>query len=134
MINLLKTKGGVEEISDFMNMEDDLRSKLVPVSDDQMAKLANVCNRYPLVELKFETDRATAGDPIGTYEVDEPVQLLVTLTREEDEDDEEALQVFNKPVYAQFFPEKKNEEWWVVVGHQPTGKLLAIKKISNFKA
>ena len=37
-------------------------------------------------------------------------------------------------MYAQFFPEKKNEEWWVVVGHTKTGRLLGIKKITNFKA
>ena len=55
---------------------------------------------------------------MGTYEVDEPVELLVTLCRDdEDEEDQEALEVFNRPVYAQFYPEKKSEEWWVVIGH-----------------
>ena len=34
MVDQLKKKAGVEEISDFMNMEDDVRNKLVPVSDD----------------------------------------------------------------------------------------------------
>ena len=34
LVHQLKTKAQVEEISDFMNMEDDIRQKLVPVSDD----------------------------------------------------------------------------------------------------
>jgi len=36
-------------------------------------------------------------------------------------------------VFAQYYPHKKFEEWWVVVGHTHSGKLLAIKKISNFR-
>ena len=49
-----------------MNMEDDLRAKLLPVSDDQMARLANVCNRYPMVEIQYQTERGTSEkDPVG---------------------------------------------------------------------
>ena len=70
-----------------------------------MAKLANVCNRYPIVEIKYQTERGTEADPVGAYALDEPVELIVTLVRddaEEDGDDvdQEALQVFNSPVYA----------------------------------
>lgn len=56
-----------------------------------MAKIANVCNRYPMVEIKYETERATKDDPVGAYELDSDVDLLVTLQRDEDEDDKEAL-------------------------------------------
>lgn len=49
LIDTLKTKAQVEEISDFMNMDDELREKLVQVSNDQMERLASVCNRYPIV-------------------------------------------------------------------------------------
>ena len=48
----------VEDISDFMNMEADERNALVQVSEEQMERLANVCNRYPVVELSFKTDKA----------------------------------------------------------------------------
>ena len=41
----------VNDIADFMNMEDDVREKYVPLGQDKMAKLAAVCNRYPNVEL-----------------------------------------------------------------------------------
>ena len=86
-----------------------------------------------MVEIKYETERGTESDPVGEYALEETVELLVTLQRDED-DDPEALEVFNRPVFAQYYPEKKSEEWWVVVGHSQTGKLLAIKKITNFKA
>ena len=85
-----------------MNMDDDIRNGIMGVSEEQMAKLANVCNRYPMVEIKYETERGEGeANPVGTYEVDEPVELLVTLCRDdEDEEDQEALEVFNRPVYA----------------------------------
>ena len=88
LVETLKQKAGVEEISDFMNMEDDQRNELVPVSEDQMARLANVCNRYPLVEIQFQTQKATdEDDPIGSFSLDEKIDLTVTVMREEDEDD-----------------------------------------------
>ena len=119
-----------------MNMEDDVRNELIQVSEEQMERLANVCNRCPVVELSYETDKADerSGDRIGIYEPDETINLTVTVTRDEEEDDEEALELFNQPVFAQYFPEKKSEEWWVVIGHSKSGKLLDIKKITSFKA
>ena len=79
-----------------------------------MARLANVCNRYPIIEIQYQTERGSEADPIGAYSLDEPIQLVVTLMRDdvEDEDgegvDEEALKVFNRPVYAQYYPAKKS--------------------------
>ena len=61
----LKQKAGVEEISDFMNMEDEVREKLVKVSEKEMEELANVCNRYPMVELRYEADKMPDGDKKG---------------------------------------------------------------------
>ena len=89
-----------------------------------MEKLANICNRYPIAEIKCTTDNET-------YSLGEQVSLTVTVLR--DEEDADSLSVFKTPVFAQFFPNKKYEEWWVVVGNSLTGKLLAIKKITNFR-
>ena len=49
-------KANVEDIFDFMNMDDSLRSKLVKVTQSQMASLAEVCNRYPNIEFEFALD------------------------------------------------------------------------------
>ena len=43
------------DIADFMNMEDEDREKLVPLSEEQMADLASVCNRYPNLELVLDS-------------------------------------------------------------------------------
>ena len=79
-----------------------------------MARLANVCNRVPLVEVDCKLGESANGD--NCYEINEQVKLTVKISRDED-DDEEALEVFKTPAFAQFFPNKKFEEWWVVVGH-----------------
>jgi pre-mRNA-splicing helicase BRR2 len=97
-----------------------------------MEKLAAVCNRYPIVEIKCNTEKAAGKDPIGTYSMGERVELLVTIMRE-DEADEESFDAFKSPAFAQYFPQRKFEEWWVVVGNTRTGKLLAIKKVTNFR-
>jgi hypothetical protein len=34
------------------------------------------------------------------------------LSREDDDD----YEVFNEPVFAQFYPKRRFEEWWLVVG------------------
>lgn len=112
---LLKVQ--VKDISDFLNMDDEVREKILQIPDAQMQQLAEVCNRYPIVELDYSQ---TAAD-----------ELDVTLTRADD--DEESLAAFDQPIYAQYFPVAKHEEWWVVVGHPKTGKLLAIKKVIGFR-
>jgi pre-mRNA-splicing helicase BRR2 len=42
--------------------------------------------------------------------------------------------VFADPVYAQYYPGQKEEQWWIVVGRPKINKLLSIKKVTNFKA
>jgi hypothetical protein len=51
-----------------------------------MEKLAGVCNRYPVVEMNYTTDKKV-------YSIDEQVLLDVTIKRAED--DEESLAVFD---------------------------------------
>lgn len=41
----------MEDIADFMNMEDEDRVKLVPLPEQTMQEVAEVCNRYPNLEL-----------------------------------------------------------------------------------
>ena len=48
-------KAKVEDVVDFMNMDDDLREKILKFNEKEMAKLANVCSRYPNVEMEFST-------------------------------------------------------------------------------
>ena len=73
-----------------------------------MAHLASVCNRYPSLELSVKTDK-------DAYSNEEIAELEVTMERADVEDEDE-LKVFAKPVFAQFYPVEKEEQWWVVVG------------------
>ena len=69
-----------------MNMDDDLRQKILKIEDDEMAKLASVCNRFPAVEMSFTLNKKA-------YQVDDQVVVDVLLSRAED--DEESLAVFD---------------------------------------
>lgn len=106
---------GVETIFDVMEMEDNERAKLLQLSSAEMADVARFCNRYPNVEFAYEVKnerRLRAGKPIV---------VEVTLQREED---------VAGPVLAPFFPQKREEGWWVVIGDPKTNTLLSIKRVS----
>jgi pre-mRNA-splicing helicase BRR2 len=62
----------------------------------------------------------------GELTASAPITVSVTLERELDEGDIER-QDFT--VMAPFFPMKKTENWWVVIGETSTRQLLSIKKI-----
>ena len=48
-------KAKVEDIVDFMNMDDDVRQKILKLNEREMNKLASVCSRYPYVEMDIKT-------------------------------------------------------------------------------
>ena len=72
-------KVSVKDISDFLNMDDEVREKILQIPDSQMQQLAEVCNRYPIVELDYSQ----------TIDSDNNCVLDVKLTRADD--DEESL-------------------------------------------
>ncbi|KAJ3311396.1 DEIH-box ATPase [Blyttiomyces sp. JEL0837] len=140
---------GVSTVDDLLEMEDVQREKALQVDAKSMSEIASYCNRYPNVELNFdvEADDVKKGDSIV---------VKVTLERaadeddedDEEEDDEDAMEVDGKgkggkkkggdekkkaavevgPVIAPYFPGRKDEAWWVVVGHKGSNALLAIKR------
>lgn len=112
----------VLDIADFMNMEDETREKFVSLPEDKMMKLASVCNRYPNLELVIE------GQEDG--------EITLTARRDIDEADFETkeeyleeLKTFTAPVNAPYYPNRKEENWWLVIG--AANKILGIKKITT---
>ncbi|CAB3262336.1 unnamed protein product [Arctia plantaginis] len=106
---------GVETVFDVMELEDNARAKLLQLTPTEMADVARFCNRYPNVELTYEVKnerRLRAGKPIV---------VEVSLEREDD---------IVGPVIAPFFPQKREEGWWVVIGDPKTNTLLSIKRVS----
>jgi pre-mRNA-splicing helicase BRR2 len=96
--------------------------KKLGLSQAQLAQAANFTNnKYPSIELDFELedpDNITAGAP---------AYIKIKIEREVDED--EAVEI-DTTVHAPFYPVKKMENWWLVVGEENTKTLLAIKRVT----
>lgn len=95
--------------------------KRLNLSQKQLAEAANFTNdKYPDLELEhevLEADEIQAG---------EPAYLNIKITRNVDEEDGD----FDPTVHAPFYPGKKTENWWLVVGDDKTKNLLAIKRVT----
>merc|ERR1719330_2212904 len=106
---------GVESVFDIMEMEDEDRNKLLQLTDMQMADVARFCNRYPNIELNYEVldkESLASGSPVN----------IETKLEREDE--------MTGPVIAPFFPTKREEGWWVVIGDPKSNTLLSIKRLT----
>lgn len=104
-----------DENADYKNLV-----KRLGLSQNQLAEAANFTNdKYPDLELEHEVvdaDEIRAG---------EPAYLSIKITRNVEEDDE-----FDSIVHAPFYPTKKMENWWLVVGDDKSRSLLAIKRVT----
>jgi len=81
---------GVETVFDIMELEDDDRTKLLQLTDAQMADVARFCNRYPNIEMSYEVqdkDRIHSGSSVN---------VIVQLEREDE---------VTGPVIAPFYPQ-----------------------------
>ncbi|XP_046658562.1 putative U5 small nuclear ribonucleoprotein 200 kDa helicase [Homalodisca vitripennis] len=109
------TDKGVETVFDMMELEDQDRIKLLQLSEAQMTDVARFCNRYPNIELSYEVqnkDRISSGSSVN---------VVVSLEREDE---------VTGPVIAPFFPQKREEGWWVVIGDPKANSLLSIKRLT----
>jgi len=105
----------VDTVFDLMELDDEDRIKLLQLSDAQMADVARFCNRYPNIELHYEIqdkDRIKSGTSVN---------VTVSLEREDE---------VTGPVIAPFFPQKREEGWWVVIGDPKNNSLLSIKRLT----
>ncbi|KAH0437006.1 pre-mRNA splicing helicase [Colletotrichum camelliae] len=117
----------IKDIFDFMEAmnpeENPDYAKLIKrlgLSQNQLAQAAAFTNdKYPDIELEHsildEED----------IRANEPAYLSVQIQRNVDEDEE-----FDPSVHAPFYPAKKLENWWLVVGEEGTKNLLAIKRVT----
>ncbi|KAG0354547.1 DEIH-box ATPase [Podila minutissima] len=115
MIKRCEAKGA-ESVFDILELEDQDREEALRVDDRKMRAIADFVNRYPSIEVAYnveDEDEIKAGQPVVVH-----VQL-------EREGDEELTSV-----PAPFFPAKKDEGWWIVVGDPATKTLLSIKRVT----
>ncbi len=105
----------VATVFDVMELEDEDRDQLLQMSEAQMVDVARFCNRYPNIELKYDVlDK-------GSLRSGENVVVDVRLEREDE---------VTGPVVAPFFPTKREEGWWVVIGDHRSNTLLSIKRLT----
>ena len=105
----------IESVFDIMELEDADRDKLLSFDDDKMADIARFCNRYPNIELNYDVidkDRLSAGNVVN---------VEVRLEREDE---------VTGPVISPYFPTKREEGWWVVIGDSKSNTLLSIKRLT----
>ncbi|KAH6709629.1 Sec63 Brl domain-containing protein [Leptodontidium sp. MPI-SDFR-AT-0119] len=120
----------IKDIFEFMEAMDPSENpnyealvKRLGLSQNQLGQAANFTNsKYPNIDLEFELEDPediTAGDP---------AYIKIKITR--DVDDEEDAADVDTTVHAPFYPGKKMENWWLVVGEESSKTLLAIKRIT----
>lgn len=105
----------IETVFDIMELEDEDRTTLLQLNDQQMADVARFCNRYPNIEMNFEVvdkEKINSGSSVN---------VVVQLEREDE---------ITGPVIAPLFPQKREEGWWVVIGDPKTNSLLSIKRLT----
>jgi pre-mRNA-splicing helicase BRR2 len=97
--------------------------KRLGLSQSQLAQAANFTNsKYPDITLEYEledADNITAGSP---------AYIKIAIEREVGEDNDNAE--MDTTVHAPFYPVKKMENWWLVVGEEGSKTLLAIKRVT----
>ncbi|XP_074325952.1 DExH-box ATP-dependent RNA helicase DExH12-like [Apium graveolens] len=107
----------VETVSDWEEMEDDLKQELLQSSDAQLFRIAKFCNSFPDISLTsnvLDSEDIKAGETIS---------LQVTLKRNLKGRTEVG------PVDAPNYPKIKNEKWWLLVGDMESNQLYAIKMV-----
>ena len=121
------SKHNVKDIYEFMDAMDPSENpdyptlvKALGLDNKQLVEVANFTNnKYPNLNLEFKVldeGEITAG---------EPSYLSIIIERVVEEDDEP-----DTTVHAPFYPGKKMENWWLVVGEEKTKNLLAIKRVT----
>lgn len=117
----------IRDVFEFMEAMDPAENKDYPtlvkrlgLDNRQLAQAAAFTNdKYPNVDLDFQVEdpeNITSGDP---------AYLRIKIEREVAEDEEP-----DTTVHAPFYPNKKMENWWLVVGDEKTKSLLAIKRVT----
>lgn len=121
----------IRDIYDFMeamNPEENAQYsefvKRLGLTQKQLAQAAEFTNnKYPEVSMEFDVEDAS------NIHAGSPAQLNVRIEREVDDEDDDDM-VIDTTVHAPFYPGRKTENWWLVVGEESTKSLLAIKRIA----
>lgn len=124
-------EAGAKDIFEFMEAMDPEENKnyhtlvqKMGLDNKQLSQAAAFVNdKYPNIELEFEVE-----DPEGVT-AGAPSYLKIKIERDIEGDGDP-----NTTVHAPFFPQKKVEAWWLVVGEESSKNLIAIKRITLLRS
>ncbi len=112
----------IELIDPSENKDYEKMVKRLGLDNKQLAQAAAFTNnKYPNIEIDFSVE-----DP-ESIATNSPAHLKISITRDVDEDVEGEP---DTTVHAPFYPTKKMENWWLVVGDEASKNLLAIKRVT----
>ncbi|CEP21995.1 unnamed protein product [Cyberlindnera jadinii] len=113
------SKYDVSSVFDIMSIEDAERDDILRLSGPHLNKVADFVNKYPNVEI-------SCSEIEGPIVSNEPKQVVINVSRDEEPEDLEVL--------SPFYPFRKTENWWLVIGDSKTKELYAINKVTIDKA
>lgn len=109
------SSSGVGNLNDLLNLEDAEREPLFGVfSESQSSDIAHVCNSYPDIELSVKLSSSNVAS-------EETLTAHVTLDCEEFE---------SGAVLTPYYPGKRKQAWWLVIGDVATNKLYSCEDVS----
>ncbi|TID14932.1 hypothetical protein CANINC_004603 [Pichia inconspicua] len=108
----------VETVYDIMELEDDIRDKILNGLDEkEVSDVAAFVNKYPNLEVDYKI--------IGDVIAGEGGKLEIEITRDEEVED--------LSIVSSVYPIKKLENWWILMGNTKDKELYAIKKMALSK-
>eukprot|EP00924_Labyrinthula_sp_SR-Ha-C_P002989 augustus_masked-scaffold_58-processed-gene-0.6-mRNA-1 protein AED:0.04 eAED:0.07 QI:0/-1/0/1/-1/1/1/0/2254 len=113
----------VKTVFDLIDMEDDLRLKLLNLNEAQLNMVAEFCNSYPDIEVEVSYD-SEVKDGEKVYAV------KVYLARVIDEEDEDTISEVPRAV-SEFCPMTKLEQYWIILADEEQGIVLGMRKVKD---
>ena len=107
----------VDNIFDFLDMEDDIRKGLLNgLSEKEIEDIVNYCNEYPDIEVKTHL-------PEEILHIEEDGSIEVELIGNEEDEG------FNTQVTSSYYPQPLNATWWLILGDSSTNTIYSISEI-----
>ena len=91
---------------------------LQSINNKLLQDLARYCNRYPNIELSYKV--------LDKESIKSGGQVTITVDLEREDE-------IVGHVIAPFFPVKREEGWWVVIGDPKSNTLTSIKRITLYQ-
>lgn len=124
---------GVTQISQILNSPSEkiqmfqkfLSNPIFEFTPQQVSEVIKKMQAMPRFSIKYSVKKASSSSPPTEVEDEESCvsfEISVTLER---------LSTPPKAVVAPFFSKVKDEQYWVAVGHEKSGELVALKRVNR---